>query len=180
MARDDDGVSLGERVCLALIVAEPRHGWAVAQALAPDGDLGRIWSLSRPLTYRAIDGLLARRWIVRKGAVPGAGPVRHMLSATAAGRRVTASWLDAPVAHIRDVRTELLLKLLLLRARHADPRPLLRAQRRAFAPRFRSLERAARAPGADDVDRWRHESSLAVRRFLDASIAAAARTHAHR
>ena len=180
MSRDGDGVPLAEHVCLALIVEEPRHGWSVVRALAPDSDLGRVWSLSRPLTYRAIDGLLARRWIVRNGQVPGDGPMRQMLSATPAGRRATTSWLDAPVAHIRDVRTELLLKLLLLRARGTDPRSLLRAQRAAFAPLFRSLARAARLARADDVDRWRHESSLAVQRFLDASIAAAMRSKAHR
>src|SRR3954468_21691290 len=121
--------SLGEHVCLALVVDEPQHGWALVRALAPDGDLGRVWSLSRPLTYRAIDGLLQRRWIGRAGSKPGAGPRRQLLRATARGRAETERWLVAPVAHVRDVRVELLLKLALHTRTQRDPRPLLRAQR---------------------------------------------------
>jgi PadR family transcriptional regulator AphA len=176
MARDDDGISLAERVCLALIVQERRHGWSVVRALAPDSELGRVWSLSRPLTYRAIDGLLDRKLVVRKGQVPGEGPMRQMLSATASGKRAAHAWLAAPVEHIRDVRTELLLKLVLLRELGEDPRPLVRAQQAAFEPIFESLQHAARVSGADDVDRWRYESSIAVRRFLDKTLAAAERS----
>ena len=33
----------------------PTHGFAVAARLKPDGDIGRVWSLSRPLTYRSLD-----------------------------------------------------------------------------------------------------------------------------
>jgi DNA-binding PadR family transcriptional regulator len=170
-----NAVSLGEHVCLALIAEEPQHGWAIVRALAPDSGLGRVWSLSRPLTYRAIGGLLARRWITRKGKVPGDGPARQMLSTTSAGRRAADAWLERPVEHIRDVRTELLLKLALLERAGRDPRPLLRAQRAHFEPLFTSLARAARGRRADDVDRWRYESSAAVRRFLDAALTAAER-----
>jgi PadR family transcriptional regulator AphA len=174
--RDDDGISLAEHVCLALIVQEPRHGWSVVRALAPDSDLGRVWSLSRPLTYRAIDGLVDRKLVVRKGQVPGDGPMRQMLSATPAGKRATRAWLAAPVEHVRDVRTELLLKLVLLRASGRDPRPLLRAQEIAFEPIFASLQHAARVRGADDVDRWRYESSVAVRRFIASTLSKAERS----
>jgi PadR family transcriptional regulator AphA len=169
MAEGADGVSLGERVCLALIAEQPCHGWALVRALSPDSAIGRVWSLSRPLTYRAIDGLLARGWVVRKGAARGAGPTRQILSATPTGRRQNQRWLSTPVEHIRDVRTELLLKLVLCDRRGVNRGPLLAAQRRAFAPHFEALRRAARARNADDVDRWRYESSLAVRRFLERS-----------
>jgi hypothetical protein len=49
--------SFAELVCLTLIIQGVAHGWALGTMLAPDGELGRIWTLSRPLTYRAIDGL---------------------------------------------------------------------------------------------------------------------------
>jgi DNA-binding PadR family transcriptional regulator len=175
VARDRAGVSLGERVCLALIVAEPRHGWSLVRELAPDSSIGRVWTLSRPLTYRAIDELLARKWVAQKQRVPGEGPMRQMLSATTNGRRANEEWLSEPVEHIRDVRTELLLKLVLHEQRGSDARPLLTAQLHAFAPIFQSLRRAARARNADDVDRWRYESSAAVRRFLASSLTAANR-----
>ena len=64
-------LSLAEHVCLALIVEGVTHGWAVGTLLAPDGQLGRIWSLTRPLTYRAIDGLVDKRLATRRPAMAG-------------------------------------------------------------------------------------------------------------
>ena len=55
--------------------------------LAPDGELGRIWTLSRPLTYRAIDGLVDKGLVTRRGQSSGQGRERVVLGATAAGRR---------------------------------------------------------------------------------------------
>ena len=52
-------VGLGEHAVLALLAEQPRHGWAIVRALAPGGEIGRIWTLSRPLAYRAIDNLEA-------------------------------------------------------------------------------------------------------------------------
>src|SRR5262245_664658 len=46
-------LSLAEHVCLTLIDQDVTHGWALGTLLASDGDVGRIWTLSRPLTYRA-------------------------------------------------------------------------------------------------------------------------------
>lgn len=169
MARPADDPSLGELVCLALVVQEPQHGWSLVRSLAPDSSIGRVWTLSRPLTYRAIDGLLARRWIVRRAAEPGAGAMRQPLAATPAGRRAAEAWLTRPIDHIRDVRTELLVKLVLLEHAGRDATPLLAAQLAHFAPAFESLRRAARRKDADVVDRWRYESSQAVRRFLESA-----------
>lgn len=164
-------LSLGEHAVLALLVERPRHGWAIVRELAPDGDVGRVWSLSRPLAYRAMDSLGERRLVRPSGTEQGHGPRRTILSPTATGRREVDRWLATPVAHPRDVRTELVLKLVLSERLGADPRPLLRAQRRAFRPVFASLAAAAAAPGADVVDRWRHQSALAIERFLDGALA---------
>src|SRR5262249_41228547 len=47
--RNRTELSLAEAVCLTLVAREPTHGWAIVKTLAPEGDIGRIWSLSRPL-----------------------------------------------------------------------------------------------------------------------------------
>ena len=167
--------SLAESVCLTLVVNEPCHGWSLVRTLAPSGDIGRVWSLSRPLTYRAVDALVAADLIVRGPGVVGEGPKRQMLAPTRLGRRASQRWLSEPVDHLRDVRTELILKLVLGDQRGLDPRPLLRAQQACFEPVLLALRSAAKTRNADDVDRWRYESSLAVRRFLDASLRAADR-----
>jgi DNA-binding PadR family transcriptional regulator len=162
-----DDRPLAEWVCLALIHEAPTHGWAVARLLAPNGDIGRVWSLSRPLTYRAIERLTADGLVRASGDAAGSGPRRTMLAATPLGRRAVRGWLRRPIGHLRDVRTELLCKLVLGERAGIDPQPLLDAQRRAFAPAFDTLAGQARDRGADVVDRWRHASSQAVRRFLD-------------
>ena len=53
---------------------------------------------------------------------------RVLLSVTARGRKVVKLWLDEPVAHLRDVRTELLIELALRARVGLDPAPLLTAQ----------------------------------------------------
>jgi DNA-binding PadR family transcriptional regulator len=160
-------LSLGEHAVLALLAEQPRHGWAIVRELAPDGEIGRVWTLSRPLAYRATDTLSARGLVREKRTERGGGPRRTILAPTAAGRREVDRWLAEPVAHLRDVRTELLLKLVLGGRLGVDARPLLHAQQRAFRPVFAALARAAARPDADVVDRWRHESARAIERFLD-------------
>jgi PadR family transcriptional regulator AphA len=161
-------LSLGERVCLALIDEGVNHGWAIGTELAPDGELGRVWTLSRPLTYRAVDQLEAKGMLRRQGPRRG-GRERTLLSCTAQGRRIVGHWLDAPVEHLRDVRTELLLKLLLRQRRGLATEPLLEAQQRSFNDHIETLTVAG--PTADPVDLWRRESARAVRRFLAAALA---------
>ena len=82
-----------------------------------------------------------------------------------------------PVGHIRDVRSELMVKLALLDRAGADPRSLLAAQREQLVP---DRERAAGAssPAATGFDRtlalWRYETVSAALRFLDEAVAVAA------
>ena len=156
-------LGLAEAVCLTLVAREPRHGWSIVKALAPEGEIGRVWSLSRPLTYRALDALAVAELIEPLGSEPGAGPPRAIWRATPKGRRASRAWLRRPVAHLRDMRTEFLLKLQL----GAPAAELARAQLEAFAPAFAGLKRSARAEPDDIVARWRLESARATRRFLD-------------
>ncbi len=154
---------LGEWAALGVLAQEPAHGWAVARRLGPDGDVGRVWSLSRPLTYRALETLVAEGLVRPRGSEPGAaGPNRTILVVTPAGVRALRTWLATPVEHLRDVRSELLLKLVLAEQLVIDTRGLVAAQREI-------VERlvARSGPPDDVVGRWRHESTQAVLRFLD-------------
>lgn len=159
-------LSLAEHVCLALVVDGVSHGWAIGSLLAPDGEIGRIWSLTRPLTYRAVDGLADKRLITRRGHRAGRGRERVTLAPTARGRDVSGRWLDAPVDHLRDVRTELLVKLALRDRAGLDRGLLLAAQHQRFEPLIAAL--SVNQPNADDdlVALWRRENARAVRRFL--------------
>lgn len=149
---------------LALIVEEPRHGWAISRELQPGSDLGRVWSLSRPLTYRAID-LLEHDGLIKRGAPhEGEGADRLKLTATARGRRAVREWLDVPVTHLRDVRSELLLKLMLRERLQLPQKAFVTTQRKVLKP---IIEAVTTITHSDLVTTWRHESAEATRRFLE-------------
>jgi molybdopterin-binding protein len=167
--------SFAEVVCLTLITQDVSHGWALGTMLAPDGEVGRIWTLSRPLTYRAIDGLVDRRLITRRGRAAGRGRDRVVLAPSPAGRRLARRWLDEPAEHLRDVRTELLVKLLLRERSGLDSESLLAAQQQVFAS---TIDVLTSSHDDDDlVDLWRRESARAVRRFLDRALQPASGPH---
>lgn len=157
-------LSLAEATCLTLVVQGIEHGWAVGTALAADGELGVIWSLSRPLTYRALEGLVERGLIRRTNPSQGTGRDRSILRPTASGRRASQSWLDTPAAHLRDLRTELLLKLALRQRAGMPIEPLLDAQELALEPALDALTH--QSDHNDLVALWRQEGARAARRFL--------------
>jgi PadR family transcriptional regulator AphA len=159
----------GEWAVLGAVAEKPTHGFAVARLLAPEGELGRIWSLPRPVVYQIIKklgqgGLIAARRVEASRS----GPARTVLGVTPAGRAALGRWLDEPVDHVRDVRSLLLLKLALLDRAGSDPKPLIRAQRRRVQTQLRALARARdRAGGFDRVIlEWRIASSRATLEFL--------------
>ena len=164
---------LGEWACLGALYSAPSHGFAVAARLKPEGDLGRVWSLSRVLTYRALDQLTVRGLVEPVGEERGiAGGNRTILQITRAGRAQLRNWLSTPVGHLRDVRSELLLKLVLADQCGIDIAPMLREQRARIAQMAASLAGArSDPPGAgtvpDVVALWRREAAEAALRFLD-------------
>lgn len=161
---------LGEWACLGVLYDDPAHGWAVARELQPDGPIGRVWSLSRPLTYRSIDRLSERGWIAPRAEEAGdRGPTRTIMAATRSGRARFRSWLRTPVPHLRDLRSELLLKLVFAERLGVDVSAMLAEQRRVVDTLAEALttavdDRAGHEP--DIVTRWRVESAAAAQRFL--------------
>lgn len=166
--RDDDELLPGEWACLGVLAEGPSHGFAVASRLAPDGDIGRVWSCSRPLTYRAIDQLIGRGLLEETGSEPGtAGGSRTILRPTRRGRNALRRWLDRPSLHLRDLRSELLLKLVLSRANGVDVTDLVTRQREVVDDIRRGLVSRLRESPDDLVVLWRLRSADAALRFLE-------------
>ena len=164
----DDRLLLGEWACLGILYPEPTHGFAVAAHLKPTGDVGRVWSLSRALTYRALDQLTTRGYVEPVGEEPGiAGGTRTILSATRTGRAQLRRWLSAPVVHLRDLRSELLLKLVIAERCAIDVTGMLDAQRIHIADVATAIAAQVDEHPNDVVMLWRSESSAAALRFLD-------------
>ena len=163
----------GEWSTLALLANSPAHGWALAKELSRTGEVGRVWSVGRPLVYRAIDVLERRGLIAQVGSEPGArGPNRALFKATPRGRDELARWLSEPVDHVRDVRSLFLLKLVLIERAGLESRPLLLAQRAVTLPAVSGLEaRLRRSVGTEQVFiRFRLETTRSVVNFIDAML----------
>jgi PadR family transcriptional regulator AphA len=166
----DRDLAPGEWAVLALLGERPAHGWALARQLSPSGELGSIWSMTRPLVYRSLEILETRRLIAPSGSEPGArGPNRTIFRATAAGHEAIGVWLSEPVEHVREGRSLLLLKLVFAQRTCVDPRPMLVAQRLAIEEAIESLEERMRESAGTEAIllRFRLESSRAVGRFID-------------
>lgn len=161
-------LTLTEWVVLALVAEGPTHGWAVARAMRPDGPIGGVWSCRAPLVYRAIARLVEADLVRPAGPAQGRGPNRTLLEPTASGGAAVAAWLREPVAHVRDLRSELLAKLLLLERRGEDRAPLVAAQREHLGELAASLDGlAGRATGSERlVALWRSTTTRAALDFL--------------
>jgi len=171
---ENETLSLTDWVVLALVAEKPQHGFAMAKELAPDAPLGEAWTVRRPLVYRALDHLRDAGLIEPVRTEAGAqGPHRTVYRATRAGTTRVGRWLDQPVDHPRDVRTELLVKLLLRSRRGRPLAPLAQRQLARFAGAADGLEqRAAAAVGPERGGaRWGAGSIDAIRRTLDAIVA---------
>jgi DNA-binding PadR family transcriptional regulator len=159
---------LGEWACLGILYQGPTHGFAIAARLKPSGDIGRVWSLSRALTYRSLDQLTSRGYVHPVGEEPGiAGGNRTILAATRSGRAHLRKWLITPVTHLRDLRSELLLKLIIAEMCGIDIDEML-DQQHAHIEAMAEAITAQIDPDTplDVVDLWRQESSAAALRFL--------------
>ena len=92
----DVELSLAEHVCLALVDEGVTHGWQIGTLLSADGEIGRVWTLTRPLTYRALELLTDKRLVRRSPAAPGARRERQQLRLTAVVGALVDDWLEHP------------------------------------------------------------------------------------
>jgi DNA-binding PadR family transcriptional regulator len=162
-------LSLTEWAVLALVAEGRTHGFAAGREFAREGEIGGVWTIPRPLVYRAIGTLTARGLLREVGFAPGSGgPRRREIEAAAAGVAAVRAWLVEPVAHVRDARSEPLLKLLFVDRGGGDTLPLLRAQRVQLAELLAALrERRAASEGfAATLAHWRVCSAEAAVRFV--------------
>jgi PadR family transcriptional regulator AphA len=173
-------LSLTEWPVLCLACEGPTHGFALALLLSRKGNLGRVLQVSKPTIYRALLRLEQLGLVRMAGAQhTNIGPERSVIEATRAGRSAAQAWLCTPVAHCRDVRLELMLKLALLDRAGADPIHLLKQQRAAFGPLAAALaERVHTTTGIEHtLALWRHQAMSATIQFLDEMTQWAERAH---
>jgi len=169
-------LSLSEWAVLALIAERPRHGFAIAKELASNAEIGQIFTVPRPVVYRALARLEQDDLIYPVGTEPGdRGPARTRMAATEMGRAAVDRWLLTPVAHVRDLRTQLLLQFRLLDRLGRDLAPLAVVQLEQLSPIVDALRGQADAAigFAALLARWRYEWAQAAARLLEGVAAGA-------
>jgi len=174
---EQPSLSVPEWLVLAILGQQPSHGFAVVQLTAPDGELGRVWHIPKAVIYRAIGRLLDAGLIEPEGTQPGLGPQRTVYKARPVGRAAAQRWMQTPVEHVRDIRSQLLLKLALLDRAGEDPANLLSRQRKVLEPIVRAIEATSVQDGGFDAIllAWRKSNAIAALNFLDMITATASR-----
>jgi DNA-binding PadR family transcriptional regulator len=157
---------------LCLVREEPTYGLVLVGRLDRSGKLGQIWSVSKATVYLALQRL-EQFGLVRTAGQQGSqkgGPARSLLEATPAGQAAAQAWLSTPVEHVRDVRSELMIKLALLERTGSDPRALARAQLARLLPVAAALDDQLRATTGFEYTLvlWRHKAMTASLQFLQA------------
>jgi DNA-binding PadR family transcriptional regulator len=167
---DQPALSLSEWLVLCLICEKPTHGQAMVSLLAQGGALGRIWRVNKPGIYRAIERLELLGLIQTARREPSKqGPIRSLLEPTAAGQATAGAWLSRPALHVRDIRSELLVKLALLDRAGADPQELLVAQHAQLVPLAATFDDQLHSVTGFDrtLTLWRYETITSALRFLE-------------
>jgi len=151
-------------VCLALIRSGIEHGYPIAQEFAPDGEVGVVLTASRPVIYRELATLESLGLLSSRAGRGVRGQAKKTLKLTAAGNKALDAWLSEPVQHIRDIRTEFLLKVMMRERLQMSIAPFVGLQRAALEEVTSTLGRVREH---SVVSAWRREQARAVVRFLD-------------
>jgi PadR family transcriptional regulator AphA len=71
---------------LCVVCERPTHGFAVARLLSHEGSLGRVWRLSKPAVYAAMQRLEELSLVQTAGEQSTSqGPARSLVKATPPG-----------------------------------------------------------------------------------------------
>lgn len=159
-------LSVTEFAVLGILAEGQSHGFAISKQLDGESEVGRVFTVRRPLVYRALDRLVEAGYGEAIATERGDGPNRVVHRITRSGQRRLRRWLDEPVDHVRDLRLEFLLKLTLITRAERSPLDLICAQRTALSETFGALD--VPMPDPDDhVELWRRHNAAAAAGYLD-------------
>lgn len=126
------GLSPVQYAVLGLLHGHPAHGYELQRRFAAPGDLADVVPVEQPTLYAALKDLAARGLVEGTEVREGLRPPRTVYALTVPGDRLLSAWLRAPVARLRQVRLDFLLKLYFARGRgERSVRALVDAQIRA-------------------------------------------------
>ena len=100
---------------LGLLHERSMHGYEIAQHFKPDTDLGQVVPADMSTVYSFLKDLQEHGLLSGKRETVGARPPRTVFSLTAEAEGLFLAWVRSPVARIREVRLDFLLKLYFAR-----------------------------------------------------------------
>jgi len=104
----------GERVVLSLLALRPMHGYEMTCFIVDEG-LSDVCPVEQSTLYTYLRNNEARGLVEWTEERVGLRPPRKTYSLTAEGRLLIEEWLRKPVARMREVRLEFLIKLFFLK-----------------------------------------------------------------
>lgn len=114
---------------LGLLRERPMHGYEIAQHFKPEADLGQVVPADMSTIYTFLKDLQEHGFIRGERVSVGARPPRTVFSLTAEAEPVFFEWLRRPVARMREIRLDFLLKLYFAQQLGAaEARALVKAQ----------------------------------------------------
>ncbi len=120
MSRKKSAPSSAEYAILGLLNEQPRHGYHIAQEMAPERGLGLICPLGLSNVYFLLGKLERHGLIEVDWHEEDVYPPKTVFKVTAAGKQALESWVWKSPARLRDVRLDFALKLYFLGRENAD------------------------------------------------------------
>ena len=157
-------LDLIESACLVLISNGISHGYQLAKQFESSATLGEVLTLTRPVVYRAVKTLETQKLIRSVDSLGSRRQLKFKLKCTSDGQKQAKQWLGEPVSHIRDLRDEFLIKIILSQTFNLSKKRLIQNQRQTLTDITKTLlADLASTP----VAIWRREQARAAMRFLD-------------
>ncbi|MBI2761773.1 MAG: helix-turn-helix transcriptional regulator [Chloroflexi bacterium] len=158
-------LSVGEYAVLGVLGERPMHGYEIARRFAADLDLGLVLPLDMSSVYALLKDLQEQGLIEGHRETVGLRPPRTVFHLTPDAAAVLLQWLEEPVGRLREVRSDLLLKLYFCRAiGDACTARLLDAQIGASRSYLDRIERLALECPHGSFERLVRESKIGAAR----------------
>ena len=104
------------------------HGYKIGRYFEPGADLGRVVPVDMSTIFTFLKDLQEHGLIRDEGVTVGARPPRTVFSLTVEAELLFFDWLRRPVARMRELRLDFLLKLYFVQLGVAEDKALVKAQ----------------------------------------------------
>lgn len=115
MRKPKPGLNVAEYAALAILRERPMHGYQIARCFADESALGLVLPIDMSAVYAILKELHEQGLIEGRRETVGARPTRTVYHLSRDTDALIEGWLEEPVARLREVRLDLLVKLFFCR-----------------------------------------------------------------